>query len=428
MDNQQANESVQAAIIERWRQSSPWEQGRLDILKEAVAHGVEERLYDTEEQQKYGLGKDEFLLLACWHGLPLTNNWWYQYFFKYILMPCIFILTINGWFAVHVKSFGDKHFYGIPWDGISVAAGMVSVLSFFILAFFLFGNRYLLLTNRALHFGRKIRQMSRIPLNGLLIRSSIDKTSVSRGTYLYENISGSFFTFIIDIFVFRDSQHKFSAHIGLRGFDRKRQKGIFQFTYILHALSYMSRQYNHGLYVLPLRCGFTCDRKDYVYSKLNVCLGLVLDVFYWNKRFRLDIEKNFSDKRDIETYLTGQKIAGCNNNTIISLLRNGTDSDGELFWVPAIKEADGKTYKIHVAAKEVWLESNGLKTSDILSLTDIEIYHSHKYFIFLFPDKDKYIAYYVWKKDLFFPFLDIMEIILKEKIAYMGSGYVAWDS
>jgi len=37
-------------------------------------------------------------------------------------------------------------------------------------------------------------------------------------------------------------------------------------------------------------------------------------------------------------------------------------------------------------------------------------------------------ADYVWKKDLFFPFLDTMEILLKGKIPYMGSGYAVWES
>ena len=230
---------------------------------------------------------------------------------------------------------------------------------------------------------------------------------------------------MFDIFVFRDCQLRFGGLISRIKFYNK---GSFQYTYILYAVTYLSRQYNHGLYVLPLRCGFTCDRKDYVYNELNVFLGSLLNVFYWNKRFRQDIEKNFSSRQDIEAYLNHQKITGCNSDMIISLLNNGADTSGEMFCLLAKRQAYGKAYEIHVTAKETWIECNGVKSSDILPLTDIEIYHSHKYFIFLFPHNKKYVAYYVWKKDLFFPFLDIMEIPLREKIAYMGSGYDVWES
>ena len=402
MNNQQANESVKAAIIERWRQSSPWEQGRLDILKEAVAHGVEERLYDTEEQQKYGLENDEFLVLACRYGMAMTGALWIRFFY----IPYIIIALINIAFVCpYVESISSRHFYGI-WLDISCVAILIAAL----IAIIIYRRtKYLLLTNRTIHFGRKIDRLDIISLNRLLIKNNIDKSSLTRSNFL------------LDILIFKDSQLMISIC-------KYKKSNNFQNAYILYALSYLSRQYNHCLYVFPLRCGFTCDRKDYVYSELNIFIGGIFDIFYLMKQFRRNIEFNFSDRQDIEAYLTCQKIAGCNNNTTISMLRNGTDSDGELFWVPAIKKADGITYKIHVAAKEVWLESNGLKTSDIVPLTDIEIYHSHKYFIFLFPNNKKYIAYYVWKKSLFFPFLDIMEIILKEKIAYMGSGYVVWES
>ena len=432
MDNQQANESVKAAIIERWRQSSPWEQGRLDILKEAVAHGVEEQLYDTEEQQKYGLQKDEFLMHACWHGLQITNNWWYQYYYKYILFPFMTISIISMGLVNHTNVFVDRYFYGIRWEDISLTALMISFLSLFIVVFFLFGSRYLLLTNRAIYYGKKMRRISKIPLNGLFIRSSIDKASVRPGSnlgeHLRENINGNLLIFLMDIFLFKDCQLRFGALISRRNSDIKRIKGRFQCTYILHVFSFLSRQYNHGLYVLPLRCGFACDRKDYVYSELNVFFGVLLDVSYWTKKFRRDIELSFSSKEDIETYLAGQKIPGCNSEAVISLLNNGADTGDRLFWLPANKRPFGKAYEIHVTTKETWLECNGVKLSDILPLTDIEIYHSHKYFIFLFPHNNKYVAYYVWKKDLFFPFLDIMEILLREKIAYMGSGYAVWDS
>ena len=402
MDNKQTNEAIKAGIIERWRQSSPWEQGRLDILKEAVAHGVEEQLYDTEEQQKYGLDKNEFLVLACRYGIALTGALWIRFFY----IPYIIIAFINVAFVCpYVESISSRHFYGI-WLDISCVAMLIAAL---ILIVINRRTKYLLLTNRTIHFGRKIDQLDIISLNGLLIRNNIDKSSLKRSNFL------------LDILIFKDCQLMISIC-------KYRKSKNFQNAYILYALPYLSRLYNHCLYVFPLRCGFTCDRKDYVYSVLNIFIGGIFDIFYLMKQFRHNIEQSFSDRQDIKAYLSRHKITGCNSEAIISLLNNDAYTGDELFRLPAKTRSFGKAYEIHVTAKETWLTCDGLKTNKILPLTDIEIYHSHKYFIFLFPDKGKYIAYYVWKENLFFPFLDIMEILLRERIAYMGSGYFIWES
>ena len=78
MDDKQTNESLKTSILERWRQSSPWEQRRLELLKEAVENGLEGQLYDLEEQQKYGLNKDEFLVFAFRYGRARSSSWVYK--------------------------------------------------------------------------------------------------------------------------------------------------------------------------------------------------------------------------------------------------------------------------------------------------------------------------------------------------------------
>jgi len=50
--------------IDRWKASSPFEQERLEFLKQVIAEGNEQELYDQGEQKKFGLEKDEFLVCA----------------------------------------------------------------------------------------------------------------------------------------------------------------------------------------------------------------------------------------------------------------------------------------------------------------------------------------------------------------------------
>jgi len=412
MNDQQQNESLKTSIIERWRQSSPWEQRRLELLKEAVENGVEGQLYDLEEQQKYGLNKDEFLVFACRYGRARSSSWVY----KNIMIPYGVIILLLTFISPYIKSVASRNFY-VSWLCILSVALVIGMLT---VAVMLVRGKYLLLSNYSIYFGKKIRQLNKMPLDGLLIKTNID---ISDGI---RNI------FCIDVLIFKDCRLGTAMCIGANSFayyiENHRTPKKIDNSYILYVFSYLSRQYHHGLYVFPLRCGFTCDREDYAYSILNIFIGTIAKILRLLQPFRRDIEHNFSDQQDIQVYLTGRKIAGCNSEAIISLLKDSVNTGNELFRLPATQKIYGKEYEIHVTGKEIWIESNGVKTTAILPLSDIEIYHSHKYFIFLFPDNGKYVPYFVWKINIFFPFLDIMEILLQEKIAYMGSGYLVWES
>ncbi|MDL2322042.1 hypothetical protein LJC47_06850 [Desulfosarcina sp. OttesenSCG-928-B08] len=438
----------QEPIIERWKKSSPFEQRRLEILKQAIEEGKERELYDPEEQRKFGIEKDEYLVCAQFYrhvppGVSLGNT-------------VTFLLLIMAPIMIAINMLSE----GMPCIELlknSIAYNMLCIIYCTGIIIFIWTSgsvvyrrfNIIFITNKNIYhsidplFDFSKQKSKKISLNAVSIKHSIN----SAAAWLISDDSLEYMEIPLELFFIQDEKVLLKIDTGkyFRSFIKKykisgiRRENLYTINtmYMLTVLSYISKIYNAHLYIYPIHCGFACIRKKnkFVSDYKKYIFGRPLFIkempFKNAVTLRKDIEKKFSTLTDLEKHLTQlKKHSGLNKEKIIRILQEEPLTEKELhevlYSIPAKKSLLGKTHIIYFSKKNIWVERNGKIVMKKFCFHDVDIYNSHKYFIFI--RKGGSIVFYSLKKNINFPFVDITELLFNKKIEYADSPFTKWES
>jgi hypothetical protein len=411
------------SAIDRWKSSNPWEQERIDILQQVLKEGTEKQLYNEIEQGEFGGEKDEFLIYAHYchliHRISLT-------LIKILFFSSIFLSLFYYIMIIFLSAQGETYTPSAEVYKLIYSVTILIPFSFYL--FFRKSTKTIYITNKNIYIGTKNTdeykavKLKKISLYGMYIKHSMYPSFKKNKDILlmpfYLNIIKDnkklFKIFILDNPEFINEKYNISEN----------KNNIIN---VLRVISYISRIYNIPIYIDQMHYGFACDTKKYIYSSFDFIhmnpFNPVADLYQ-------NIERKFSSAIDLERYLINIKEHdGLNVKKIISILQKKyISNDDELCKITSKTMVFGKKYHICLNKNNIWVEYNGKIIMEKFYVQNIQIYDSNKYFIFVFPCKEKKIPFYCFKKDINFPFIDIFELIYNIKILCMGGYFIEWES
>lgn len=425
------------SITECWKKSSPFEQGRLEILKQVIQEGKEKELYNPEEQKKFGIEKDEYVVCAQFYR-PAPPS----YLENIIIIPTIIAFIILLLIVTfRTDAYNTEILNNCMWYNILNFILIIPIMIFFyIKSSYIYKSIFIILvTNKNIYHSYNIyridyhnQNFKKMLIDGISIKNSIDSTN-----NLLEDNFIQYMEIPLRLFFIKNNKVLLKIDTGIYyPYFAKKYKisslrtgaAYINTIYILNVLAYISCVYNIPLYIYPIHCGFACNYKKYIFGQLL----FVKEIPFKNYvKLHKDIEQRFSTLTDLKRYLTKvKKLSGLNKEKIISILQKEPltkkELDEELYSIPAKKSLLGRKYVIYFSKKNIWIERNGKMIMDKFCFHDVNIYDSHKYFVFTF--KEGSIVFFSLKKNINFPLIDITELFFYKKIGYADSKFVDWES
>jgi len=405
--------------IDRWKASSPFEQERLEFLKQVIAEGNEQELYDPEEQKKFGLEKDEFLV--CAHSC------------------CGAVHTLIFKMAFFISLFGVLFYYTgkifIYLPGIVDFFIIILTTICVIYIFYIISEKIIFVTNKNIYYvSEKVDAfnyygLKKISLNSIHIKHAMsailppdksNKNFKKETLPFYLNImQGN--KILLGVLIYENTE-KFNKKYNI-------SNNVYSTIYILKSISFLSHIYNIPIYIHPMHFGFECHDKRYIYGSFSF-IAKIIDIIFIE--LRKNIEQKFSSEIDMERYfINTENLMGLNKKNIMFYMQkkyNMSSVEDELCRVIAKRKLFGKKYDICLSRKNIWIEYNGKIIMEKYCINNVNIYNSHKYYVFVFSRKGDSVPYYCLKKYINFPFIDIIELLIEKNIEYTGSQFITWDS
>lgn len=399
-------------ILTRWHISDPSEQKRLEILKEAVTASCVEQLVSAKEREEYNLDFDEFIVVKS----RFTKD--VLIFMKMFLVWVIYFIVLAYYITY-------REIWIMKYEPIQVA-GLISIAIFFtciciythIFVIKKMEDCFFLITNKRLYIKNK-NTLHTIELNNISLKNTI--CTINSGNFIIEYNQCIF-------------------KIGI----------VSNVIYKMQALSYISRIYKYNIYIYPFpyqknseinfsdmliiailvisTFGLRIQSKTVFIVILSIsCLFLII-IAYYLYRYALFVKINI-----INSFMTNDERIFYFRNTMLENIhsmylkhtQNEDNSDLVIFTLPASHLFCRNI--IFFTNSEIYTIHNGVKLSILYTEFDFSIYNSNFEYYIYFKINNKKILYKIRKKDIDFPFYDILEIISKRKInTVLSSPYNIW--
>lgn len=385
------------SLIEQWKNSSPYAQERLQLLKKIINLNGENKLYNEEEQIKFNIKKDEYIIFT-FQSLPyfkyIANNKMVVlvgiigivYFISYYLFKAI---EIDNYFAI------NQYLYANP----------ILLLVIFVL---FAGNikENISITNKNIYFKNK-----HLPIKCLLIKNSINTESLKKKKILKN----------INMVMFMGTYRSNSIHIPDNNINN---------LYILDIISYLSDTFKLNVYICPVFVDERGKRLNAILSFFEL-FGSIFTIFLY-------AVYGVSKKKSSEMIeLSYSSMEGLKNH-----LNYSFNKYKELHEIKDLNKKDDKYYEQKIIVKfsvkrnffsiptmltlnnnKICVNYNNKELNIDANLWEKNILKTNEKYIFIFTnDVGRKILFYKNTKDIDVPLLSIIEMIYKKKVRKIVSS------
>lgn len=372
-------------ILSRWRASSPSEHGRLGILQEAVKCGCVDELCDVQEQQRYGLDPDEFIIAK--------QEYWY--FDRNIIIKGTIFLSFFC-FPILFEEFGILN---CVRDSLLI----LSLLVILLIAICIYMSK-----------NAKPKNMKNFIVTNKRIYFSISE---------YIDINKIFISNLFFIHPKYDMTMIVAFNNG-----KKNMKNVAMLCndnfYIFDVVAYIKRVFSYIAYICPARYSFEeCKLKRTGNSILYILSWLIGGYGRVHTSADQKSDKRFSSRKD--TFLYFRRVLCKSNNDMYSIcrnyLKNRKDADCQILSIGCY--AGFKKCKVYFTKSSIYIMRDAKK---IVVYTrnqgsEFPVYEANEHFLIRHHGDGKDDIYKIPKKSLLFPFLEIVEMIYDTDIVMLNT-------